>query len=59
MYFEVEGVRVIQPLDPYQEPRLTKPTNEREDLGLLDQLYKIIARRREDYINPMAEGSIS
>lgn len=36
MNFEVEGVRVIQPLDPYQGPRFTKPTNDREELELLD-----------------------
>lgn len=36
MTFEVEGVRVIQPLDQYLRPRFTKPTNGREEPELLD-----------------------
>lgn len=41
MIFEVEGVRLIQHLDPCQRLRLTEPTNNMEDLGLLGQLYQL------------------
>lgn len=58
MTFGVEGVRVIQPLDPYQGPRFTELTDDNEELGLLDQLYRLIIGRQEDYINPTAKGSI-
>jgi len=36
MTFEVEGFRVIQPLDPYQGPRFTEPVNDREEPELMD-----------------------
>lgn len=36
MIFEVEGLRVIHMLDPYQGPKFTKPMDDREELGMLD-----------------------
>lgn len=58
MTFEVEGARVIQPLDLYQGPRFTKPTNDKEEPGMLDQQYRTTTGKREDYINQIAEGSV-
>jgi len=59
MTFEVEGVRLIKPLDPYQGHKFTEMTSDKEEPRLLDQLYKITTWRRENYINPTIEGSIS
>ena len=59
MIFEAKGLRVIQPLDPYQGPRFTEPIDDREELGMLDQLYILIVEKREDYINPTTGGSLS
>lgn len=36
MIFEVEGMWVIQPLDPYQGPIFTKPVDDRDETGMLD-----------------------
>lgn len=58
MIFEADGIRVIQPLDPYQGPRFTEPTDDRDEPGALDQLYTLTAGKREDYINPMGGGSV-
>jgi len=57
--FEAEGIRVIQPLDPYQEPRFTELIDDRDKPIILDQLYKLTASKREDYINPPAGGFVS
>lgn len=59
MIFEVEGMRVIQPLDPYEGPRFTELVDDRDELGMLDQLYRLMTRKREDYINPIIGGSVS
>jgi len=59
MIFEAEGMRVIQPLDPYQGPRFTEPVDDRDEPGMLDHLYTLIVGKREDYINPTAGVSIS
>lgn len=59
MIFELEGVRVIQPLNLYQGPRFTEPVDNKEDPGMLDQLYRLTTGKREDYINPTTEGSVS
>jgi len=58
MNFEVEGVSVIQPLDPYEGLRFIEPTNDREEPGMLDQMYRLRTGIREDYINLMDKGSI-
>ena len=46
MTFSVEGVRVIQPLDLNQGSRFTKPTDDIEELGMLDQLYRLTMGKR-------------
>lgn len=59
MTFEVDEVRVIQPLNPYQGPIFTKPVDDRKESSLPDQIYRLTTRKREDYINPIFDGSIS
>lgn len=52
-------LRVIHPLDPYQGPRFIELADDKDEPGGLDQLYTLTVGKREDYINPMAEGSVS
>ena len=59
MIFEDGEIRVTQPLNPYQGPRYIETVDNREDAQLLDHLYQMTARRREYYINPIAEGLVS
>ena len=59
MVFEDKDIRVTQPLYPYQVSRYTETMDNREDAQLLDHLYQMTAGRREDYINPTAEDSVS
>ena len=42
MTFEVDGIKVVQPLDPYVEPIYTKPTNNNMEGEDLDQLYTVM-----------------
>jgi hypothetical protein len=41
MTFEAEGIKVVQPLDPYVGPRYTEPTNNNMEGEYLDQLYTV------------------
>ena len=59
MNFEVDGMWVIQPFDPYQGSRFTEPVDDVEWPNLMDQLYQLTAGRQEDYINPTTIGSTS
>ena len=59
MNFEVHGVWVIQTLDPYQGLIFIEPMDNVEKPNLLDQMYHITTRKREDYINLTVVGSIS
>jgi hypothetical protein len=59
MTFEADGIKVVQPLDPYVGPRYTKPTDNNMEGEDLDQLYTVRARTRDDYINPTIDGSVS
>ena len=59
MIFEDGEVRVVQPLDPYQEPRYTEIVKNREDTEILNQLYQMTTGKREDYINPTTGEKIS
>jgi len=58
MTFEVDGIKVVQPLDTYVGPRYTDPTDINMEGEDLDQLYTIIAGTRECYINPIFDGSV-
>jgi hypothetical protein len=57
--FEAEGIKVVQPLDPYVGPRYTEPTDNNMEEEDLDQLYIVTTGTRNDYINPTTDGSIS
>lgn len=59
MIFEAEGIRVIQPLDPYQGSTFREPVDDKDDLGMLHQLYIVTTGKREDYVNPTAGGFVS
>nr|KUM49186.1 hypothetical protein ABT39_MTgene3735 [Picea glauca] len=59
MTFEADGTRVIQPLDPYQGPRYTEPADDALERDVMDQISNMTAGKREDYINPTADGSVS
>jgi hypothetical protein len=59
MTFEAEGIKVVQPLDPYVGPRYTEPTDNNMEGEDLDQLYTVTTGTRNDYINPTADGSVS
>lgn len=58
MIFKAEDLRVIQQLDPYQGPRFTEPTDDREEPGMLGQFYTLTVGKREDYVNPTSGGSV-
>ncbi len=58
MIFEVEWMRVIQPLHPYQGPRFIEPMDDRDETRMLDHLYRPTVGKREDYINPTVGGSV-
>ena len=59
MTFEADGIKVFQPFDPYVGPRYTEPIDNNMDGDDLDQLYTVIDGRRDDYINPIVDGSVS
>jgi hypothetical protein len=59
MTFEAEGIKVVQPLDPYVGPRYKEPTDDNMEGEDLDQLYIVTAGTRDDYINPIVDGSVS
>jgi hypothetical protein len=59
MTFEAEGIKVVQPLDPYVGLRYKKPIENNLQGEYLDQLYIVMARKRNDYINPTVDGSVS
>lgn len=58
MNFDVEDVRVIQALYSYQGSRFTEQVDDKEEIILLDQLYRPTTGKREDYINPTMDGPI-
>jgi hypothetical protein len=59
MKFEEDEIKVVQPLDPYVGPRYTDPMDKNMEGEDLDMVYVVIAGTREDYINPIVDGSIS
>jgi hypothetical protein len=59
MTFEVDGIKVVQPLDPYVGPRYTDPTYNNMEGEDLHHLYTITLGTRDDYINHTANGSVS
>jgi hypothetical protein len=59
MTFEADGIKVVQPLDPYVGPIYTEPTNNNMEGEELDELYTVTTGTRDDYINPTTDGSVS
>jgi hypothetical protein len=59
MAFEVDGIKVVQPLDLYVGPQYTKTTEKNMEGEELDQLYIVTIGMREDYINTIVDGSLS
>jgi hypothetical protein len=59
MMFEMDGIKVVQPLDLYLGPRYIEPVDNNMELEVLDQLYIITIGMRPDYINPTTDGSVS
>jgi hypothetical protein len=59
MMFEADEIKVVQPLDPCLGPRNIEPVDHNMESETLDQLYTIIAGTRPNYINPIADGSVS
>jgi hypothetical protein len=59
MTFEADGIKVVQPLDPYVGTRYTKTTDNNMEGEDLDQLFTVTIGTKDDYINPIADGSIS
>jgi hypothetical protein len=58
MTFEVDKIKVFQPLDPYVGPCYMEKENNNMEEEDLDQLYTVIAGMREDYKNTTANGSV-
>jgi hypothetical protein len=58
MTFERDGLWVIAPLDPYEDPRYTEPIREEDHAYELENIYKMTVRQ-QDYINPTADGNLS
>ena len=59
MKFEVDRIKVVQPLDPYVGSRYTEPIDNNMEGEDLDRLYTVIVGMRKEYINPIADGSVS
>jgi len=58
MTFESDGMKVTQPLYPYQGPWYTDPVDENMEQDVLDKLYTLTTGKWADYINPATDGSI-
>jgi hypothetical protein len=59
MTFKVDGLKVVQPLDPYLGPRYTKPSKDNMDPDFLDHMYTMTKGNCADYINPTTDGSVN
>jgi hypothetical protein len=59
MKFEVDETKLVQPLDPYASPRYMEPIDNNMEGEELDQLNTVKVGTREDYINPIVDGSVS
>jgi hypothetical protein len=58
MTFEIDGLRVITPLDLDEGPRYTKPIREEDHAYELENIYKLTTIQ-QDYINPITDGNLS
>jgi hypothetical protein len=46
MTFESDGMKVTQPLDPYQGPRYIEPADDNMEHDVLNQLYTMTAGKK-------------
>jgi hypothetical protein len=58
MTFEADGIKIVQPLDPYVGPIYKEPMDNNIEGEHLDQLYTVTIGIREYYINSIVDGSI-
>ena len=58
MTFEVDGDRVVQPLDPYKGPQYIEIMDDAFQDTMLDYIYNPTTRKREYYVNPTMDGSV-
>ena len=56
---KADGMKVTQPRDPYPGPRYTEPVTDAMERDFQNHIYSLTAGRREDYVNPTADGSVS
>jgi len=47
MVFEKNGMRVIVPLDPFEEVRYTKPTHKDYDNENIDHIYNLTTQNKD------------
>jgi hypothetical protein len=59
MNFEVDGMKVTQPLDPYRDPLYMDLVEGNMENDALDHLYTLTTRKQADYINPTTDGLVS
>jgi hypothetical protein len=59
MTFEADGMKVTQPLDPYQGLDIQIRFEENMEEYALDHLYTLTTGKQGDYINPTADGLVS
>ena len=59
MTFEADGIKVVQPLDPYVGPRYTEPKDNNMEGEDLDHLYTVTTGTRNNYINPIVDRLVS
>jgi hypothetical protein len=59
MKFEADGIKLVQPLDPYLGPRYIELVDHNMESEALDQLYTIKEGMRLDYLNPTTDRLVS
>jgi hypothetical protein len=59
MMFEADGVKLVQPLDPYMGPGYIELVDNNMESEVLIQLYTITIVIGSDYINPTIDGVVS
>ena len=52
MNFEVDGMKVTQPLDPHKGLQYIEPIQGKFKHNVLDNIYSLTTRKIDDYINP-------
>jgi len=59
MTYKEDGINVFQPLAPYVGPKYEDLTYNNMEGKDLDHLYTVTTGTRDNYINPIVDGSIS